>query len=155
MYKIIMVSPGGTKKDFQGGFNSAKEAEDVARESGYEYCDENGFVWRLDVVDDYDDRMVGLTIPNVDWAKTFLEFREHGDDQALLFLDDVMENTFNRWQRLKYTAIRRLVRALVDLNHIVVLMEMDEIPYESVIEEAYRNMMRRLCEVAENSQDIV
>lgn len=154
MYKVIMVSPGGVKHDLQGGFNSAIDAENYARENNWEYCDENGFVWDLDVVDD-DPITANLIIPNKQWAKAFLEFRTHGDDQALLYLSDAFENAFNRYQRLQYTAIRNLVDSLIPLNKIVALMEMDEIPTDSVIEESYRNLMQRLIEIADESQAIV
>jgi hypothetical protein len=149
-----MVSPGGTKRDLQGGFDSGNAAEEFARENGYEYCDENGFVWRLEVVDD-DPISAGFIIPNAEWRDTFLEFREHGDDQALLYLCDTFENNFNRYFRLKYKAIRSLVDALMPLNRIMELMESDEIPMNNTIETAYRNLMQLLVEVAENPSGIV
>ena len=154
MYKVIMVSPGGTKRDFQGDFYSSNAAEDFVRENGYEYCDENGFVWRLEVVED-GPTPAGFIIPDADWAKTFLELEEHGDYQALFYLSDIMENTFVRWQRLKYIAIRKLVEALLELNHIVMLMENDEIQMDSIIEDAYHSLMARLASIAEESSGIV
>ena len=99
MYKIIMVSPGGTKKDFICGYNTERGAEVFAESCNWEFYDENQFRWSLEVVE---EECYSFRIPNKTWAKTFLEFREHGDDQALNYLDEVMENTFNREQRLKY-----------------------------------------------------
>lgn len=153
MYKVIMVSPGGTKRDFQGGFDAAYKAEDFARQSGFEYCDENGFVWRLEVVDE-EPETVDFIIPNKEWAEKFLELRENSDIDGLDYLCDIMENDFNRYNRLKYVAIRRLVDSLIPLNHVIYLMEMDEIPVNRAIEASYRNLMHELVEIAEKSQDI-
>lgn len=156
MYKIIMVSPGGVKRDLHGGFNTESEAAEYAADLNWEYCDENGFVWRLDVAEDeYYKEYMNLCIPRVEWAKTFLEFCENGDDQALLYLCDVMENTFNRTERLRFKAIRDLVDAALALNRIVALMEYDEIPMNLVVEEAYRNIMGELHSLARSASDIV
>lgn len=48
-WKLVMVSDGGTKHDFVGGFDSQAEAEARAAETGWKYIDENGFEWRLEV----------------------------------------------------------------------------------------------------------
>ena len=154
MYKVIMVSPSGTERDFQGGFNSGNEASEFAKESNYRYVDENGFEWRLEVVDEEPNRM-GIIIPEIKWAETFLEFRQNGDDQALIYLMDVMENSFNRYMRLKYAPIRRLVDACYALNYIVAMMEHDEIPQYQEIEEAYRNLMNLLTRSAEKPSETV
>ena len=51
-WKIIMVSEGGTEKDYLSGFASEAEAEDRAEQDGWRYLDENEFEWRLEVVED-------------------------------------------------------------------------------------------------------
>lgn len=154
MYKVIMVSPGGVKRDLHGGFATEVEADNFAASMDYEYCDENGFVWRLDISNEgpcYAD----LMIPSKEWAKTFLEFKEHGDNDALSYLYERMENTFVNHQRLKFFAIRKLVESLLSLNDLVFMMEMDEITSNSTIVEAYSNMMQELTELAEHPQAIV
>lgn len=91
-------------------------------------------------------------IPDKELARNFLAFREHGDDQALHYLDDTMENRFGRNDRLKYTAVRRVVRSALDLNYVVALMEFDEIPFNSDIEQAYRSLMGALTNAAEEAK---
>jgi hypothetical protein len=61
---------------------------------------------------------------------------------------DAMENTFERYNRLRYMAIRRLVDSLYALNYVIAQMEYDEIPLDPVIEECYRKLMDRLTEIA-------
>ena len=51
-WKIIMVSEGGTKKDYLSGFASEAEAEARAENDGWHHLDENEFEWRLEVVED-------------------------------------------------------------------------------------------------------
>jgi len=51
-WKIIMVSEGGTKKDYLSGFASEAEAEARAENDGWRHLDENEFEWRLEVVED-------------------------------------------------------------------------------------------------------
>ena len=48
-----MVSEEGTKKDFTIGLNTEAEAERIADEHGWQYADENAFVWRLEVEEDH------------------------------------------------------------------------------------------------------
>lgn len=153
MYKIIMVSPGGTKRDVHGGFKTMGEAAKYADENNWEFCDENGFVWYLEI-DKEDTDTADLMIPNKEWCSTFLKFKENSNLDALSYLANIMEDTFNHNQRLRYVAIRRLVDSLLHLNFIVFLMEQDEIPVNTVIEEAYRNMMAELTKIAEESQSI-
>lgn len=154
MYKVIMVSPGGIKRDFQGGFCAEIEADNYADTFDWQWTDENGFVWRLEVAEDYEPRPK-LTIPKKQWAEEFREFLQHGDDQALNHLDSVFENTFNRAQRLEFIPIRRYVEALLCLNHVISFMEMDEIPTNIVIERAYQDMMGELIAIADSSSDLV
>ena len=51
-WKIVMVSEGGTKKDYRLDFATEAEAEQVAAEDGWRYVDENQFEWRLEVEED-------------------------------------------------------------------------------------------------------
>jgi antirestriction protein ArdC len=51
-WKLVMVSDGGTKKDFTGGYDFRAEAEAAADASDWQYTDENLFVWRLEVEED-------------------------------------------------------------------------------------------------------
>ena len=48
-WKIVMVSEGGTKKDYRLDFATEAEAEQVAAEAGWRYVDENQFEWSLEV----------------------------------------------------------------------------------------------------------
>lgn len=155
MYKIVMVS-GPVKHDFQGGFDTELAAYKYAEEYNFRWYDEAGFEWRLEIEEDEEQIIENCDkqcfhIPNKEWARTFLEFRTHGDDQALLYLMDVMENTFNRALRLQYAPLRRLVDSLYALNYVIAAMEMDEIPHNAAIEESYRNLMQELADMAENS----
>ena len=51
-WKLVMLSDGGTKKDFTGGFETRAEAEAAGEKSDWQYTDENAFVWRLEVEED-------------------------------------------------------------------------------------------------------
>ena len=51
-WKLVMVSDGGMKKDFTGGFDTRAEAEAAGEENGWQHTDENEFVWRLEVEED-------------------------------------------------------------------------------------------------------
>ena len=51
-WKIVMVSEGGTKRDFRLDFATEAEAEQAAAEEGWRYVDENQFAWRLEVEED-------------------------------------------------------------------------------------------------------
>ena len=51
-WKIVMVSEGGTKRDFRMDFATEAEAEQAAAEEGWRYVDENRFEWRLEVEED-------------------------------------------------------------------------------------------------------
>ena len=51
-WKLVMVSDGGTKKDFTGGYDTQAEAEAVGEANGWQHTDENRFVWRLEVEED-------------------------------------------------------------------------------------------------------
>ena len=51
-WKIVMVSEGGTKKDYRLDFATEAEAEQVAAEDGWRYVDENQFEWSLEVEED-------------------------------------------------------------------------------------------------------
>ena len=48
-WKIVMVSEGGTKKDYRLDFATEAEAEQVAAEEGWRYVDENQFERRVEV----------------------------------------------------------------------------------------------------------
>lgn len=142
MYKVIMVS-GPVKHDFQGGFETELAAFLYAEEYNFRWIDEAGFEWRLEIEED-DEYYSDLAVPNETWAEQFIEFRRHGDDIALQHLSDVFENEFTKDQRLKYTAIRRLVDSLLELNAVVAMMEWAEIPEDKVIMDAYATLMDRL-----------
>ena len=51
-WKIVMVSEGGTKKDYRLDFATEAEAEQAAAEDGWRYVEENQFEWRLEVEED-------------------------------------------------------------------------------------------------------
>ena len=51
-WKIVMVSEGGTKKDYRLDFATQAEAEQAATEDEWRYVDENQFEWRLEVEED-------------------------------------------------------------------------------------------------------
>ena len=51
-WKIIMVSEGGTTKDYESGFETEADAEARAEAAGWRYLDENEFEWRLEVTED-------------------------------------------------------------------------------------------------------
>ena len=48
-WKIVMISDGGTKRDFLSGFASETEANEAAEREGWRFVDENRFEWRLEV----------------------------------------------------------------------------------------------------------
>ena len=52
VWKIVMVSDGGTKYDYRLGFTSEEEAENAAAEDDWRFVDENQFEWRLEVEED-------------------------------------------------------------------------------------------------------
>ena len=52
VWKVVMVSEGGTKQDFSQGFATEAEAEQAAADAGWRYVDENRFEWRLEVEED-------------------------------------------------------------------------------------------------------
>lgn len=158
MYKVIMRS-GPVKYDFQGGFETEEQAIELAEEYNFRWIDENGFEWSLEIRE-YEEDIVetqepySIVIPNKEWAETFLEFIRNGDDLALNYLDDVFENTFDREQRLKYTVIRNLVAGLLHLNKVVIDMEFGCVEFNSQIDEAYRQLVNALIEIAEVSSNI-
>jgi hypothetical protein len=152
------------KYDFQKGFDTEEEANDYAEDYAWRWIDENGFEWSLEVEEYEEDDKYGppqitgianLIIPVPQWAKTFLGVKEFSDEQALIFLDETMENHFGAEQRLEYVAIRRLVGSLLQLNRLIIAMEIGEIPVNIVIEDAYRALFSELVEVAEKSSAIV
>ena len=51
-WKIVMVSDGGTERDFHQGFATQAEAEQAAAGESWRYIDENRFEWRLEVKED-------------------------------------------------------------------------------------------------------
>lgn len=51
-WKVVMVSDGGTKRDFSSDFKSEAEAISAAEEADWYFVDENGFEWRLEVKED-------------------------------------------------------------------------------------------------------
>ena len=51
-WKIVMISDGGTKRDFLSGFASETDANEAAEREGWRFIDENRFEWRLEVEED-------------------------------------------------------------------------------------------------------
>ena len=51
-WKVVMVSEGGTKRDFSSGFKTEAEAKHIAEAENWRYLDENRFEWRLEVEED-------------------------------------------------------------------------------------------------------
>lgn len=51
-WRIVMISDGGTKRDFLSGFASETEANEAAEHDGWRFVDENRFEWRLEVEED-------------------------------------------------------------------------------------------------------
>ena len=51
-WKIVMISDGGTKRDFLSGFASEAEANAAAEHERWRFVDENRFEWRLEVEED-------------------------------------------------------------------------------------------------------
>ena len=51
-WKVVMVSEGGTKRDFSSGFKTEAEAKHFAEAENWRYLDENRFEWRLEVKED-------------------------------------------------------------------------------------------------------
>ena len=51
-WKIVMISDGGTKRDFLSGFASETDANEAAEREGWRFVDENRFEWRLAVEED-------------------------------------------------------------------------------------------------------
>lgn len=46
-FKIILKSPGGVRKELTS-FGTEEEAESFCKENGWEWVDENGFMWDMD-----------------------------------------------------------------------------------------------------------
>lgn len=46
-FKIILKSPGGVRKELTS-FGTKEEAESFCKENGWEWIDENGFMWDMD-----------------------------------------------------------------------------------------------------------
>ena len=51
-WKVVMVSDGGTKRDYSQGFATEAEAEQFAADADWRFVDENQFEWRLEVEED-------------------------------------------------------------------------------------------------------
>ena len=166
MFKVIMVSEGGTKRDFHDGFNTMHDAIEFVSSYNWRWYDENMFCWSLDIEeygdikDDIEETSeTQLIIPNPEWARTFIKFQQRSDSDALSYLDDVFEDNFNREERLKYKAIRNLVYGLIHLNTSITEFEADEtedLSYDQqLIVDGYRSLMQLLLEIAEHSLTIV
>ena len=52
-WKVVMVSDGGTKREFSQGFATEAEAEQFAADADWRFVDENQFEWRLEVEEDH------------------------------------------------------------------------------------------------------
>ena len=52
-WKVVMVSDGGTKRDYSQGFATEAEAEQFAADADWRFVDENQFEWRLEVEEDH------------------------------------------------------------------------------------------------------
>lgn len=51
MYKIVMTSWGGTRRDFMCGFTTFREAQRVCEEHNWIFED-GGYIWDLEVEED-------------------------------------------------------------------------------------------------------
>lgn len=51
-WKLVMISDGGTRKDFSVGFGTQKEVEAAGDSRGWKFVDENGFEWHLETQKD-------------------------------------------------------------------------------------------------------
>ena len=51
-WRIVIVSDGGTKHHFMGGYKSEEEANAAAASYDWRFVDENRFEWRLEVEED-------------------------------------------------------------------------------------------------------
>lgn len=51
LYAITMSSGGGTTYNYMSGL-SWKDANEICDNMNWEFCDENGFVWSLDIEED-------------------------------------------------------------------------------------------------------
>ena len=51
-WKVVMVSDGGTKRDYSQGFATEAEAEQFAADADWRFVDENQSEWRLEVEED-------------------------------------------------------------------------------------------------------
>lgn len=53
MYKIVMVSWGGTRHDFMCGFATEQEATEMCEQYGWHYQqEEGGYIWDLEIEED-------------------------------------------------------------------------------------------------------
>ena len=52
-WKVVMVSDGGTKRDYSQGVATEAEAEQFAADADWRFVDENQFEWRLEVEEDH------------------------------------------------------------------------------------------------------
>ena len=52
-WKVVMVSDGGTRKDYSQGFATEAEAEQFAADADWRFVDENQFEWRLEVEEEH------------------------------------------------------------------------------------------------------
>ena len=52
-WKVVMVSDGGTKRDYSQGFATEAEAKQFAADADWRFVDENQFEWRLEVEEDH------------------------------------------------------------------------------------------------------
>lgn len=77
-------------------------------------------------------------------ANNFLSLQEMGDSSALKYLRNILEiNKSNN-------GAMRVVRAALELNAYIELMELDEIPFNLHIDTIYRDLMGELIEQAQN-----
>ena len=54
MYRIMMVSMGGTRRPMYSGLTEA-EAEEICEGYGWEVSPEGSYVWDLEIEEDYDE----------------------------------------------------------------------------------------------------
>lgn len=55
MYKIVLVSWGGTRRDFMCGFATEEEAIELCEQYGWQYQQEKGgYIWDLEIEEDED-----------------------------------------------------------------------------------------------------
>lgn len=78
-------------------------------------------------------------------AQEFLHRQQIGDNLGLKYLYAILKDYHNN------DPMCRLVKAAWDLNDYIILIELGEIPFNGVIDGAYRDIMMELIEAAKRA----